>query len=268
MAEQAEDLAPDQERDQTPAPEPQEQEHNDQAQEQGGFDVESVARAAGWAPKEEWRGDDGQEWVDAASFVTQRLERAQNLGKEVKRLRRTMETQTRTSERILSQQREQAIQQARAEVRRAVEENDTEAAERAVARVQSIEATRPDPHVTAFADRNADWFNVDDEATAYAHAVAQVHANRGAPPREQVEEAEKAVRKRFPELFGEQPEKTQRPAAKAPTMGGGQRTPPARRGPLTLADLPKEAQDAARRFEKRGVTLEQFVKTWEEENGR
>lgn len=267
MADEAEDLAPDLERvddavsDQQDDAAPQEKDSGP------GFDVETAARSAGWAPKEDWRGEDDKEWVDAPTFVAQRLEKAQTLGKEVKRLRRTVETTTRVAERTIEQQRAAALEQARREVRQAVAENDTEAAEKALDRVKDISAERVDPAMTQFVDRNADWFNVDEEATAYAVSIAQVHANRGATAQKQTEEVEKAVRKRFPELFSDDEPKPRAPV-KAPTLGAGTRVATPRKGKLTLADLPREAQEAARRFKAKGVSEQQFLENWEEENGR
>lgn len=266
MADQAEDLAP--EAVQEGGPLPDTQGADEQAQiDTPAFEAESVARLAGWAPKEEWRGPE-ENWKDAATFVTERVTGFDAAKKQATTLKKTLETTTRTMERTLQQQRQQALEDARREVREAVRDNDEARADKAVQRVQEIEAARPAREVEDFTERHSAWFNVDPDATAYALSVAQLQANQGATPAEQVAAAEKAVKKRFPEHFEDAPAAQAKTAPRAPMMGGGNRSAQPRKGPLTLADLPREAQDAAKRFEKRGVKMSDFLKNWEEENGR
>jgi len=264
MAEKAEALIVD---DQAGAPAPDDA-LPEQQSEQTAFEAESVARLAGWAPKEEWRGPE-EEWKDAATFVTERVTGFDAAKKQAKTLKKTLETTTRTMERTLQQQRDTALAEAEARARRAVEDNDPAAAIAAVRQVREVEASRPAPEFSSFQERNAGWWNVDPEATAFAIGLGNTYAAQGMSAAEQFEAAEKAVKKRFPEHFEDTPSLTPaKPQPRAPLMGGGQRSSQPRKGPITLADLPREAQDAAKRFEKRGVKMSDFLKNWEEENGR
>ncbi len=261
MADEAEVLIP--EMDQAPGAE----QHPDDAPQVELTEIEKIASAVGWAQPDKWQGHG--EWKDAVTFLTETAQSAAEAKKQAKTLKRTLETTTRTMERTLEDQRRQAFDEAQRLVDRAVAENDAPAARQALKRVQEIEASRPAPAVQTFLESNSHWFNVDPEATAYAKSVSDMQAAAGASPAEQVTRAEAAVRKRFPEHFEDAPEPTpERTAPKAPAMGGGQRTASSRKGPMTLADLPKEAQASARRFEKKGVPLSEFIKTYAEENGQ
>lgn len=267
MADEAEDLVDGQEGAPAPEAELNAGEGDQEQQQKTSFDAEAVARLAGWAPKEEWRGEEG-DWKDAETFIADTVTSAKTARQEAKSLKKRLETTTKAIDRTLEQQRRDALEQARAEIRRAVEDGDTKAADKAMERVEAIQTSQPPAEFTSFQERNDDWFNVDAEATAYAITVAQMQADQGKGAAEQLEAAEKAVRRRFPEFAKTDAAADPKPKPKAPSMGGGQRTAQPRKGAMTLSDLPREAQEAAKRFERRGVKLSDFIKNWQEENAQ
>ena len=239
-------------------------------QEQAAADpIEALAREAGWQSRDELRerwGREPTDWQEPAAFL-------RNLGARDRENRDSLRRIESVTARLMEDREERTRQEVRQELRAAVDAGDPDAAERAASRLPP--ATRgPDPAVAAFAQRNASWWNQDAAATAEANAAASRAQAAGAGATEQVEAAEAAVRRRFPELFGGRREEPQR--RDAPQMRGGDRSPaPPKRAPSTDQEFVASLSQAERRageeivrrtqYNKVPVTLAQYAKALAEE---
>lgn len=228
--------------------------------------AESLASELGWSPKDKWRGAE-EDWKPARDFLKTTVEVNKARGREIKSLNERVERIARTSTAMA--ERAAAEERAKWQERhqQAVEENDPKAALEASQHIQRLSAPQVEAPVQDFASRNASWFNVDPLATQMAMNVAQIHANKGADAATQVEEAEKAIRKRFPEYF-EDEKPAQQPAKKpGASVPDSRSAAPAKSRTKGFADLPPEAKDAALDFEKRGrAKKEDYAKVYWQEN--
>jgi ElaB/YqjD/DUF883 family membrane-anchored ribosome-binding protein len=269
MADEAEDLDLEQEAEQDGAAS---EEQHDEAEQTPAFDPEAVARLAGWAPKDEWKGDPA-DWKDAGAFLIDTAAVNKTLRKEQKRLRQDVDRITRTAERIVQSERQKALEQARAELRQAVEAGDTEAADAAAQRIERAVSTSTEHASTAdeFAARQP-WFGVHAEATGLAQVAAEKAFRAGQDAQGQFAAAEAAVRKRFPYLFedetGEERTDQRQEQRAAPKVQGGQRTQ--RQVPkdpvASLSPEAKKAGEAFVRMSKGRMTLADYAKLYHEEN--
>lgn len=231
--------------------------------------AESLAAELGWSPKDKWRGPE-TDWRDARSFLKTTVEVNKARGREIKQLNERVERIARTSasmaDRAAAQERERLIGLHE----RAVDEKDADTALRvsqAITQLDASTAPAPDSAVSDFKERNASWIDIDPLATAVAFNVCEVWARKGADASKQLEEAEKIVRQRFPEHFGEpepKPKPAKQPGGEVP---GSRAADSPRRGPKGYNDLPAEAKTAALDFEKRGrATKEEYAKEYWKEN--
>jgi hypothetical protein len=152
----------------------------------------TVARRLGWTPQEEWKRDPAK-WVDADVFLERTPQEVESLRGRLTRAERLAEQADRHS-------KEAVRAQAEDEVRAAVTAGDVEKAVEATRRAASV-STGPDPRTVNWVGRNP-WFDKDPDAKALAVAVVKRAFEEGRSHDEQLEEAESAVRRRFPEHFG------------------------------------------------------------------
>lgn len=216
--------------------------------------VESVAEAMGWAPKDKWHGPDDQ-WEDAASFL-------KRTPKVLDGLREQMKRTSRATERLIADSKRKAQREAEERIRQAVEMNDPEAALAAARTVQGA-----DNPAQEWAESRP-WFQTDDAARAVAIAAANRVASNGGTPEEQLEEAERAVRRRFPEYFEETKPNGVKAGHKAPVVAGGQRSSAAPRD-KGWADLPPgiRSDPALKRMIAKGdFTEAEYAKQYYEDN--
>jgi hypothetical protein len=262
MAEEAEDLDLEHEAEPEVAPEGVETPKD--------FDVEGVARLAGWAPKDQWRGDPA-DWKDADAFLIDTAAINKDLRKNVKELRSTVEKTARVAETIIERERKTALETARAELRQAVQSGDEEAADRAAERIQrAAEPAKQASSADEFAADHA-WFGIHAEATGLAQVAAEKAFRAGKDTQQQFAAAEAAVRTKFPYLFDDEPaqrQETRQEERRQPAqVQGGQRTTRERRDPV--AALSPEARKAGEHFvrmSKGKMTLADYAKLYNEEN--
>lgn len=198
--------------------------------------IEQLARRAKWTPKEEWKRDPDK-WVDAKTY----LERLPDELETVKdRLKRTAQA----ADAVIEDERRRARDEALQQVRAAAEAGEPEKAVQAAQRIEQVAG--PPPQVAAWIERNP-WFKEDPLAHSIAAAESARLANQGLSIAEQLEGAERVVRQRFPEHFGEvqrreptletKPEPKRQASQPPPVQGGtrGSVTPPRDKG---FADIP------------------------------
>lgn len=211
--------------------------------------IDDYARSRGWKPKEEWDGEG--EWRDAETFLSFGLERASNLGKDVKGLKDTVDRMARTQADITAQ----AVERARKEEREALERRLVEATElgdtaaalevsQKIAEVASQPVRNgPDPTVENWVNENP-WFKADGIANAVAVAASNKAAAEGKSIPEQLEAAKLAVHQRFPE-YAPTPAKVVEVAPPTNKAAPNNR----KKG---FADMPLEAQQVAKELVRRG----------------
>lgn len=220
--------------------------------------LERLASKAGWAPKEQWRGN-ADDWKDAAAFLEQTVDINRDLRGNIKKIERQMDTMARTSAEITRQQLERQKQEFEARFDEAVDMGDAEAARQARQGLERIKATPlpEDPAVEDFRSRNS-WLGSDKDATARAVELGDLYAARGYSTSQQLEQVEKQLRYEYPQLFEQPKPKKQPPAVNTPAS----RVTDTRRGGTTFDDLPQAAKTQALAFEKQGVPKEEYAKSY------
>lgn len=216
-----------------------------------------AASEMGWSPKDRWKGDP-EKWVDAKTFIL-------NTPKALKAAKQQVERVVRVSAEQMEKLRTDAMATARAEVRAAAASGDPEQIELAAENLARA-SQKPDPAVAKFAASNA-WFETDEAARNVAIAVSNKVAQSGGSVSEQLEAAEKEVRKRFPEHFEDDAEPAPQ-RKQAPAVEGGQRTasPSARK--TGWNDLPNHVKAAwsPKRLSQFGMTQAEVADSYFKEN--
>lgn len=224
--------------------------------------IEERARAQGWVPKEEFKGDQAR-WRPAEEFVKRGEEIASFRPEVVRKLEAKvagLERQIDRNAEFYTKQQERAYQRALDQVRKdmeaAVETGDKDAfkaaqkqedalrKEVADAKPQKDAAPQVDDGTREWLEENT-WFDApaigqkgNKRATAYALAVAQEAEEEGLKGAALYSRVTKEVKERFPDLF-ENPSRRQ----PSPVEGADAGRPRAANGKgRTAADLPAEAR--------------------------
>ena len=215
--------------------------------EQESPEIAELAAEMGWKPKDQWKGDPTT-WSPARDFVRTAVTANKSLKGDVRKLTQTVERIGQATAKMTDRAIASARAQWEAEHDRAVEDGDKDAAKaasRELAKLDQQAAPPLAPEAEDFAQRNASWFNKDQEATTYAVNRAEHYANQGLSPARQLAKVEKDMRETFPELFADVEAKPQ--AKNPPTLGAPSRTarPAAReKGYATLSPDARKACDA------------------------
>ena len=218
--------------------------------------IEALASEMGWRPKEQYEGDP-EKWKPADQFIKDGRDIQRTTARELREIRETVGRMASTHSQLMDQQLRERDEFWKAKQQEAWEANDKPTFEQASAIREQIAKAAPQgppPEVDSWVKRNA-WFTADPVAHNFAVQVCEL--NKNLPYGQQLELAEKEVRKRFPEHF---------PApAKAPAQVAASttRAAPSRGNGKTFNDLPREAQEAAKRFEaERGVPKERYTELY------
>jgi hypothetical protein len=263
------------------------------AQSEGGEEASeediAYARSQGWVEKEKYRGDKA-EWADAKTFA----DRARQINPIINARNRTLAVELAEARRQIEQLRQdsaEALDMVRAQARRdydtqltglkaqraaAIDDGDgatVQAIEDKIAGLKVPEEKKPAPAnnepspalvaaVQEFGARNP-WYGDgeqgDPEKTGIATAAARTLLRerpdlRGNPAF--FAELEYQLKADHPELFGRKATPRMVDNAGRP---GVQRTGTKR----TVADLPKEAQETAKRYERNGwLKAEEYAKNY------
>lgn len=208
-------------------------------------EVEQLATEMGWKTEEDFPGDKSK-WKPAPEYIRASKDIERTLKDTVRGLKDSVERITASE----SKRTERALREQAAEIEarhaQAVEDGDQAAAAKAVRDLRDLEReTAANNPEDAFA-RDNPWYGKDDDATAYAVAISQREASKGASIPQQLKAAADGVRKRFPELFEEaKPILKAPPAVNAPNSRSVDR----RKG-TGFADLPPEVKAAAEKHAK------------------
>ena len=247
--------------------------------------AEDKAKARGWVPPEEWRGDP-EKALDAETFLQKAEDNLPLLKSNVEALtRRLKDTQdelrdTRETfkqyETHIRAAHERELTRLKKELKGAVEEGDTEKFDAIQAEIDGLKPTGAVPATTEggienrFNDsaalddwkrENAWWFEEDVDMAEYTIKVDNHLAKvKKLSHRDQLAEVTKRVKAKFPDRF-ETPETKE---SKPPRMQGGENYASNKsNGKKGYADLPGEAKTACDKFVKQGwLTRDQYVKDY------
>lgn len=213
--------------------------------------LRAVARQMGWKPEEDWKGDKSG-WVDAGDFIA-------NITTQNKSLKDQVQRTTRTAEKIIEKERKAAEKELERRIRELTEANDADGvieASRELAQVRSQgEPANEKELLDAWTAERA-WYRTSEEARDIAIAAGNRIARNGGSVQEQLDEADRVVRKRMPELFDDEPATpAARPTPKAAVLAPGNRTAsaPRKKG---WVDIPQAARSAAAEMVRKGMCTE------------
>lgn len=222
--------------------------------------IQQLARDMGWTPRDEYSGPPEQ-FRSATDFIRAGREIQRNTSNELKALRQTVETLTRTSASIAEQEIERRVEELSGRYTAAVEEGDSKAAFRLANEIGTLTAKarapsgpgQPSPAAQDFASRNSAWFQKDALATATAVDICNRLAAQGYDEHTQLEAAEKEVRRLYPHIAGQngaivngKPQAgVGAPRGRAPASNAGRAK--------GFADMPPEAQKVGEDMVARGV---------------
>lgn len=248
--------------------------------------IEQRARDMGWTPPEEWQGPapkagflSAEEFVKRGETIIPML-RGQNrkleeeigsLKKQIGELTMAAQSLNEFSQRAIARERaenERLMRQLEARREQAVNDGDAQtavAADREIARI-AAQQQAPDPVRRQMVEQwlaENQWFQVDEQKRAWAEGFSRQLMERGYQPGPAILDAvAREARHIFPELNGGQA----RPGG-VDGRAGRQRP---RGNKRTFDDLPQEARDAYRNFQRLGVkmTPEQYLEQYDWSEGQ
>ena len=243
-------------------------------------ETEISARAMGWRPQDEFRGDP-EKWVDADTFVARGeqvmpLLKAQNkkLRQEMDELRSTLDEFKNHTARAQKAEIEQILTTIRQLKAEAVARGDGEALvqledQQARALSKALELENPqkkqaqprisqeDQQIAASWQARNQWYGKDSELTRATDVLGAslVNINPDIDKVELFQQIDQIIRRQYPHKF-------QRKNAGASPVDNGR--PAARGGSKSYNALPADAKAACDRMVKQGVlTREEYVKYYE-----
>lgn len=222
--------------------------------------IEALASELGWAPKEQYRGDPDK-WKPADQFIRDGREIQQSTARELRSLREQVERFGGVTTQLLNDKASERDAYWQSQFNQAVEDGDTERANTLVKqRPSSPQQQGAAPsEVVDWIARNP-WYNSDPLAQARAYEICE--RLKHLPIEEQLKQAERGIRKEFPEHFPA-------PAKQPPGVQTGQsrKAAPSNRA-KGFAEMPPESQAMARDMVRRnpGLTIEAIAKSyWQQE---
>lgn len=222
--------------------------------------VEALARELRWVPKDEWQGDP-EAWKPAADYIKAGRDIQQGYARDVRSLREQMDRMAGVTDTLIREKEAERDAYWQAKLDKAVDDGDKEAARELVKqRPATTPQPRADAEVAAWIAKNP-WYNADPAARVRAAEISDRLGHL--PVAEQLEAAEKIVRKEFPEHF---------PQVKPPAAtqtGNARNASPSNRA-KGFADMPAESQAMARDMVSRhpSLTLEAIAKSYWQDQER
>lgn len=224
--------------------------------------IVNLATELGWVPKDQFRGDP-ERWRPADEFIRAGREIQQTASRELRSMREQMERIGGVTSQLLSDKAAERDAYWQSQMTRAVEDGDTERALQLAQQKPSQQAPQPagaPPETQAWIAKN-EWFNTDP--LAQARAIEITERLKHLPVAEQLAQAERGIRKEFPEHFpapAKQPPATQ--------TGMSRKAAPSNRE-KGFADMPAASQEIAKDMQRRnGLPLEAFAKSFWQQNER
>lgn len=152
----------------------------------------AVAKKMGWTDQEDWvaAGRKPEKWVDAPDYL-------EETPQVIKRLQEQRDRAAAAAAEAIEEDRRQRRAELEQKLREAEDPEDRVKVARDLAQVSG-----PPPETQAWMRENT-WFESDPHARAIAVQVVNDLASQGKGIRDQLNAATEAVRKRFPEHFGD-----------------------------------------------------------------
>jgi len=258
--------------------------------------VEQEAKEVGWRPQEEFQGDP-EKWVDAAEFLRRGETMLPILRGNLRDLKKELKDRDRKHETAMAEitktlvefkefasksetrAYEKAVKDVRAEMKKAATEGDTVAYERAEADLEALttkSGKAPDkPAAMTIPSgwdkpketreewlKENDWYLKDPWLGKEADALANhLSMNKIYPTmKDMLEEITRLMKEQFPEKFGIRRKGPDDVVGAGASYAGGKAT-----GKRTFSDLPKEAQDQCKKFQRDipGYTQEEYLKDYQ-----
>lgn len=220
----------------------------------------NLAAELGWKPKDQWQGDP-EAWKPADQFIRDGREMQQSATRTLKDLRDQLDRIGTVTTRLVDDKAAERDAYWQAQFDKAVQDGDTDRANTLVKERPSGQPARKgaDPQVAVWIAKN-EWYSTDPLAAARANEISDRLAHL--PVADQLAQAERAIRKEFPEHF---------PKAKDPPQPNGSGPRHANPGNRAkgYADMPLESRQIADDYEKRwGIKKEDFAKSFWNDQAR
>jgi len=228
-------------------------------------EIEEIAQEMGWSPKDKWRGDPDK-WKPAKDFVKSTVDVNRSLSKDVRELRDETRRILKTQSVVVEREVAKRLEEATTRFNQAVADGDAEGAYRAKDEIDKVRASAveaEEPPAATWQKTNS-WFGTHTEASDLAYGVCERLSKQGKSQTEQLAEAEKAVRKAFPDLFSDATKSVQKDP---PPLAGGQRSTQAAPRTKGVNDLPPTARRAAEEMQRKyKLPIADYAKTYWQEN--
>lgn len=221
--------------------------------------IASLASELGWVPKDDFKGDP-EKWRPADEFIRAGRDIQKSQSSELKSIKQEVERFGRVASDLMQDRVRERDEYWQAQHTKAVDEGDHAAANLAVQERQKLaqaQASGPPAEVNEWIGRNS-WFNTDVAAQLRAKEVSERLSKEGRSVSEQLEAAERIVRKEFPEHF---PAKAKDPPS---TQTGQSRKAAPSNRVKGFADMPADSQKMAQDMVRRnpGLTTEAIAKSY------
>lgn len=251
------------------APAPEAAPASTPAQSNAQGEIETAARAGGWVPKDEWKGEP-DDWRDAPQFVLKAAEILPQLTKDLKDARADIKSLNKAvaeSAKLIGRAETRAYEQARSDLEQRLETaaalSDTGAVKEINQAIVDLEkdvraekpAPEPNPDFETWRTSNP-WFDTDPEMKAITIAIAEGANKDGYTGKAQIAEVDRRLKVRFPNL-GKNPNRDLAGAVEGAT-------PQQRKGGKAFTDMPAEAREMCAFFEKtvKGFKRDSYVKDY------
>jgi hypothetical protein len=135
-----------------------------------------LAIEMGWVPKDKFQGNP-EEWKDPETFIRAGRDIQRDTASQLKSVRATLDTLTKTSASLVEQQVNERVAALREKHAEAVEAGDADQALKIAHTIDTTIATAtptnsgPSSEAQAFADRNSSWFQKPGNEYATARAI-------------------------------------------------------------------------------------------------
>ena len=197
--------------------------------------VQQEAVDAGWAPKENYKGDP-EKWVDAAEFLRrgELFKKIESQSRELKDVKRALTEMKKLHSEVREVEYARALEALKAQKKAALEEGDADAVINAEERIELVkeqqralvkETAEPQtsgeehPEFVEWKNKN-NWYTSNRAMKAFADTLGADLAAEGLTPQQVLKRVEQEVRKEFPQRF-ENPRQNKPSGVESPAPRGG-----------------------------------------------
>lgn len=236
--------------------------------------VADKAKAQGWVPKEEFRGDPNR-WVDAKTFVERGesilpilKERNEHLTREIGDIKGSVKELTEFYKNAEERAYQRALKEIETKKLAAVESADvagykaaeTERAELEKAKPKLVAAKPADPPAMKEFRQSNTWYETEPELTAEADALGAAYIRQGIPYPDMLKKVQERIKILHPEKFSN-PRRDNASSVESVDESTGL---PKKAGAKTYENLPAEAKAQCDKWVSQGLLKkEDYVRDYE-----